>query len=89
MKSKIFISCDEATTICDKTQYGEATLLEKVKLNIHFIRCKFCKIYTKHNTYLTRMLGIYSKDACCGKEKCLSAKEKLEIEKEVEKRIAS
>ena len=89
MKSKIFISCNEATTICDKTQYGEATLLEKIKLNIHFIRCKFCKMYTKHNTYLTRMLGIYSKDAHCGKEKCLSAKEKFEIEKEVEKRIAS
>ena len=89
MKSKIFISCDEATTICDKNQYSEATLLEKIKLNIHFIRCKFCKMYTKQNTYLTRMLGIYSKDAHCGKEKCLSTKEKLEIEKEVEKRIAS
>jgi hypothetical protein len=89
MKSKVFISCDEATTICDKNQYDEASLLEKIKLNIHFIRCKFCKMYTKHNTYLTRMLGIYSKDAHCGKEKCLSDKEKLEIQKEVEKRIAS
>ena len=89
MKSKLIISCDEATAICDKNQYSEATILEKIKLNIHFIRCKFCKLYTKQNTYLTRLLGIYSKDAHCGKEKCLTEEEKSELQKEVDKRIAS
>jgi hypothetical protein len=88
MKSKVFISCDEATAICDKNQYGESSVLEKIKLNMHFIKCKFCKMYTKHNTYLTRMLGIYSKDAYCGKENRFTDKEKSELQNEVEKKIA-
>ena len=30
---KFMISCDEATAICDKNQYGEATLTEKISLS--------------------------------------------------------
>ncbi len=89
MKSKIKISCDEATAICDKNQYGQASLFDKIKLNIHFIRCKFCKLYTKQNTYLTRLLGVYSEDAHCGKEKCFSEKEKEQLQEKVEKKIVS
>ncbi len=29
------INCDEATTICDKSQYCEATLWERIKLRMH------------------------------------------------------
>lgn len=89
MKRKLLISCDEATTICDKTQYSEATLLEKIKLNIHLLRCKFCKIYSKQNNILTMLLGTHSEDAQCGKEKCLTDTEKSELENEFQKRITS
>ena len=40
------ISCDEATKICDKSQYKEASFLDKVKLNFHLILCKKCGKYT-------------------------------------------
>ncbi len=53
---KIFgITCDEATAICDKSQYGEATFKEKVQLNIHLLICKICKLYSKQNSFLTRI----------------------------------
>jgi len=54
--SKFKITCDEATTICDKSQYGKATLLEIIKLRFHFIKCKVCSLYTKQNTLMTRIL---------------------------------
>ena len=56
MSNKIIIPCDEANHVCDKTQYKEATLWEKIKLNIHLIYCKACRKYTKRNTQLTNLV---------------------------------
>lgn len=56
MKNKIIIPCDEANHVCDKTQYKEATLWEKIKLNIHLIYCNACRKYTKKNTKLTKLV---------------------------------
>jgi len=56
-KYDIFLSCDDAQHCCDKTQYNEASLLEKIKLNIHLIYCKACRTYTKKNTKLTKVLN--------------------------------
>ena len=38
-KSILFISCEEAHNICDKSQYGEATGWERVKLGIRLCWC--------------------------------------------------
>ncbi|WP_445732443.1 hypothetical protein [Mariniflexile sp.] len=55
-KIKIVIPCDEANHVCDKTQYKNATLCEKIKLNIHLIYCRACREYTKNNTKLTKTI---------------------------------
>ncbi len=55
-KNKIIIPCEEANHVCDKTQYKEASIWEKIKLNIHLIYCKACRKYTKKNTSLTKLL---------------------------------
>ena len=55
-KIKVMIPCDEANHTCDKTQYKEATLWEKIKLNIHLIYCRACREYTKNNTILTKTI---------------------------------
>ncbi|MEM9678836.1 MAG: hypothetical protein AAF901_00820 [Bacteroidota bacterium] len=55
-KSFLFISCDEAKHICDKSQYGEATAWEKLKLNIRLSWCKITRAYTKRNRKLTSVV---------------------------------
>ncbi len=77
------LTCDEATTICDKTQYGEATLWEKIKLNFHLVLCKNCRLYSKQNKLITKCINGHEhniNEAC----NCLNEKEKHEIEKELE-----
>ncbi len=70
------ITCDEATTICDKSQYGKATLVELIKLKLHFFTCKICMLYTKQNTLMSKML----KHSKAEKSICrLSEKEKQEL----------
>lgn len=53
MRKKLTLTCNEATTICDKSQYNEATFLEKMRLTVHFLYCKLCKRYTKQNLLLS------------------------------------
>ncbi len=57
MLKKFKINCDEATTICDKSQYGKATLREVLKLRIHFLSCRICALYTKQNNLLSKILN--------------------------------
>ncbi|MGI9530170.1 hypothetical protein [Lutimonas sp.] len=73
------ISCDEATTICDKNQYGEASLYDKIRLNWHLFMCKFCMSYTKQNNIMSQIFGKNLKP-CEGLEK-MSEEEKKELEK--------
>lgn len=74
---KIVIPCDEANHVCDKTQYKEATLWEKIKLNIHLIYCRACRKYTKNNTKLTKKIK-ESKVECLDKKLKESMKEDLQ-----------
>lgn len=48
------LSCDEATAICDKSQYGASSFLEKVKLNLHILLCKKCGMYSKQNGIMSK-----------------------------------
>ncbi len=49
------ITCQEASNICNKSQYKEASFWDIVKLRIHLLYCKACKQYSKKNSELTSM----------------------------------
>lgn len=55
MGKKLQLECTNANHICDKSQYNEATLLEKIKLSFHLLHCKACRTYTKGNIALTKL----------------------------------
>lgn len=55
-KNKLFISCEEAQLICDKTQYGEASLIEKIKLSMRLSWCHITRSYSKKNSTLTTVV---------------------------------
>lgn len=82
---KFMISCDEATAICDKNQYGEASFKDKIKLSFHLFLCKFCKTYSKQNVFMT---GLYEKYMSpCGDKHKLSEVEKQSIASVLKKEI--
>ena len=80
-KMKIVIPCDEANHVCDKTQYKEATLWEKIKLNVHLIYCRACRKYTKNNTKLT-------KNIVKSKVECLDKSQKESMERDFQKAMS-
>ncbi|QOD59823.1 hypothetical protein H9I45_10735 [Polaribacter haliotis] len=83
MFKKLIITCDEATAICDKNQYGEATISELIKLNIHFIKCRICALYTKQNIRMTKIYKGHSK-SCKQITHCMSSKDKENLKKTME-----
>lgn len=83
---KFKITCDEATTICDKNQYGEARFGEKLKLMMHFYGCKICKCYSDQNNRMTKIYNVYSKDKC-NQHTCLTSEDKEKIEVAVKEKM--
>lgn len=79
-KIKIFMPCDKANHVCDKTQYKDATLWEKIILNIHLIYCSACRKYSKKNATLSNKI----KES---KVECLDEKCKEAMRKDLEKAI--
>lgn len=67
--SRIFISCEEAQHICDKSQYNEASFWELIKLNIRLIHCGVCRNYSKNNGKLTKLMNDPSVECMKKKEK--------------------
>ncbi|MGB6153732.1 MAG: hypothetical protein WBG48_17250 [Pricia sp.] len=51
----MMISCEKAALICHKTQYREATSIEKLKLKLHLLMCKNCPELSRKNTKLTSL----------------------------------
>ena len=84
MFKSLKITCDEATTICDKSQYGAATLLDKLKLSIHFLGCKICSLYTKQNNILTKLYKGHAK-SCKATKVCMSKEDKDTLKEELKK----
>ena len=54
-KSILFITCDEAKHICDRSQYGEASVWEKFKLNVRLSWCAVTRAYSRRNRKLTKV----------------------------------
>jgi len=65
-KNLLFISCEEAKLICDRAQYKEATLWEKIKLNLRYTWCRITRAYVKKNKKLTE--AIKSSNVQCLKQ---------------------
>ena len=73
----LFISCEEATIICTKNQYKEASFKEKIKLNLHVIRCKLCGLFSKQNAKLSKVCEVHLEKAKCDYTLSENDKEKL------------
>lgn len=50
------LPCDEANHICDKSQYKEASFLEKLKLQLHLLYCRACREYSRRNQKLSTII---------------------------------
>lgn len=77
---KIILPCDEANHVCNKTQYNDASLWEKIILNIHLIYCRACRKYTSNNGKLTKVMKK-------SKVECLDNGYKESMKKNLEKAI--
>ena len=85
MGRKLFINCDEATTICDKSQYGEASLLERIRLTLHLALCKDCKKYTKKNNLMSDIFNRFA-TPCEGSDE-MPDKDKQDLEAKLQEEL--
>lgn len=79
-KNKLFIDCDEAMFICDKSQYNESTFWERFRLNIRYIYCHITRSYVKKNKKLSDLVSHENVT-------CMNATSKTELKSKFEKEL--
>lgn len=82
---KLSINCDEATTICDKSQYNEASLYDRIRLTLHLALCKHCKKYTRQNNLMTDVFTRFA-TPCEGSDQ-MPEDEKKDLETKLQKEL--
>jgi len=70
-KKTLLIDCSEAAHCCDKKQYREASVLEKLKMLFHLAYCKRCRKYSSKNNHLTELIEKSNIKTCTEDEKKL------------------
>ncbi|TXE07324.1 hypothetical protein ES711_11165 [Gelidibacter salicanalis] len=80
MSKSFFISKEDAFHICDKSQYKESTLWEKVKLMCRCIYCRSTRHYVSRNTKLTKVIKTSKLD-------CLQKHERQHLEAQLNKQL--
>ena len=78
MSRKLLISCEEATAICNKDQYGEASAWDKIRLGLHSLGCVHCKTYSTQNNILSKLMGNHT--SSCSNSGHLTDEDKVELE---------
>lgn len=63
------LTCTEAAKICDKAEYREAGLVEKLRLQLHLFFCRTCKDYNSRNRDLSSLLNKAKIEKCSSEEK--------------------
>jgi hypothetical protein len=80
IKKKIFINCEEAAHICDKSQYNEATWWERFRLNLRYAYCHITRSYVKQNKKLSDLVSNE-------KVTCMNSASKNELKTKFEKEL--
>ena len=80
-KNTLFINCDEAKNICDKSQYNESTWWDRFRLNIRYIYCNITRAYVKRNQKLSEL--VTDKKVTCMESKS-KADLKIKFEQELQ-----
>ncbi len=77
---KFFLNCDKAVNVCDKSQYNEASFIEKLLLKLHILLCKLCRGHVKRNVKLTKAIK-------SSKIKTLATEEKQQLKNKLRQEI--
>lgn len=68
-KKFFLFDCSRAVDCCNKSQYQEASLKEKINLLLHLIICGRCREYTSRNTKLSKLINKAKLKKCSEAEK--------------------
>lgn len=74
------VSCEEATTLCTKSQYGRLSIVDQLKLNFHLFMCKRCGKFSKQNRILTKCLDEHMKHSKNGHDKLSESEKEVMLE---------
>lgn len=54
--NKVMLSCDTATYLITRSEYGSISPLEKMQLKMHLAGCKYCRRFASQSKYISAQI---------------------------------
>lgn len=68
-KKLLYLDCEEALKFCDKSEYKETNLSNRIRLKVHLLLCESCRKYHEKNRKLSLLMTRASLKTCTLEEK--------------------
>ncbi len=79
MNLGIIFKCGEAAHVCDKSQYRESSLFERMLMKMHHLMCRICRKHSSENGKLSEAINKSNVKVLSEKDKSV-LKEKIQQE---------
>ena len=56
----VMLNCDKATYLLSKREVGKLNCTEKVKLRMHLVSCKYCRMFAEQTRYITKQIRTFA-----------------------------
>ncbi len=53
---KVMLSCDTATYLITRSEYGTISPVKKMQLSMHLAGCKYCRRFAEQSKYISAQL---------------------------------
>ncbi len=60
--NRLMLDCDTATLLITKSEFARLTCIEKTKLRLHLLSCKFCRRFKKQSELISLQLDRVKRD---------------------------
>jgi len=78
MMNVVMLSCEDATLLMTKKQYGQISFIKNMQLKMHLLSCKLCRRFNIHNEKIHSEWEAFEEE-----NKSLSPEKKVEIERKL------
>ena len=58
--TRIMLDCDKATLLISKKEVAELKCIERTKLKMHLISCKYCRRFAEQSKFITNHINSMS-----------------------------
>lgn len=84
----VMLNCDKATYLLSKSEVEKLNCTERLKLRMHLVSCKYCRMFAEQTKYISKQLRAFSEIDPNNLQLALTETQKRTLQDAVDKQLS-